>query len=175
LNLKIKKLKLKIEWLRLELNEILIENAKCLDKFYMDFAHCFGKSANQENDTDEEHPFEVPQKITNKLFKEIAVKTHPDKRYTEQDETFVEANKANDQNDLSTLLSIAEELDIDISEYINNEILLEHHSNELDSKIQEIKQRLPWIWYHSKDEYRNSMKKSIEQILNKNDTQSKNK
>ena len=175
MNLKIKKLKLKIEWLRLELDEVLGENAKCLDKFYIDFAYCFFQNDNQGNNTDEEYPFEVPQAITNKLFKEIAVKTHPDKKNTEQYETFVKANKANKKNDLSTLLYIAEELNIDVSEYINNEILLEQHSNELDNRIQEIKQRLPWIWYYSEEEYRNSMKKSIEQILSKDDIKSKNK
>ena len=46
MNLKIKKLKLKIEWLRLELDETNQIFAKCLDKFYKDFAYCM-RDANQ--------------------------------------------------------------------------------------------------------------------------------
>ncbi len=136
MNLKIKKLKLKIEWLRLELDETNQIFAKCLDKFYKDF----------------------------KLFKEIAVKTHPDKKHTETNETFVKANKANEKNDLSVLLNIAKELDIDVTEYVDNEILLEQHANELESKIHQIKQGIPWTWYHAKLRT-NDMRTSIEQIL----------
>ena len=36
MNIKIKKLKLKIEWLRLELDDTNLTFAKCLDKFYKD-------------------------------------------------------------------------------------------------------------------------------------------
>ena len=102
--------------------------------------------------------------LTPLLFKEIAVKTHPDKKHTETNETFVKANKANEKNDLSVLLNIAKELDIDVTEYVDNEILLEQHANELESKIHQIKQGIPWTWYHAKLRT-NDMRTSIEQIL----------
>jgi len=163
LNLKIKKLKLKIEWLRLELDETNQIFAKCLDKFYKDFAYCMGE-AKKDEPVDHEEPFSISPEITNKLFKEIAIKTHPDKKHTETNETFVKANKANEKNDLSVLLNIAKELDIDVTEYVDNEILLEQHANELESKIHQIKQGIPWTWYHAKLRT-NDMKSSIEQIL----------
>ena len=149
MNIKIKKLKLKIEWLRLELDETNQIFTKCLDKFYKDFAYCI-RDAKKNEPVDHEEPFSISPEITNKLFKEIAIKTHPDKKHTETNETFVKANKANEKNDLSVLLCIAKELDIDVAEYVDNEILLEQHANELESKIHQIKQGIPWTWYHAK-------------------------
>ena len=128
MNIKIKKLKLKIEWLRLELDETNQIFTKCLDKFYKDFAYCI-RDAKKNEPVDHEEPFSISPEITNKLFKEIAIKTHPDKKHTETNETFVKANKANEKNDLSVLLSIAKELDIDVAEYVDNEILLEQQAN----------------------------------------------
>ena len=163
MNLKIKKLKLKIEWLRLELDETNEINAKCLDKFYRDFAYCMN-NVKDDKSANHEEPFSISPEITNKLFKEIAIKTHPDKKHTETNETFVKANKANEMNDLSVLLNIAKELDIDVTDYVDNEILLEQHANELESKIHQIKQGMSWMWYHAKLRT-NDMKTSIEQIL----------
>ena len=163
MNIKIKKLKLKIEWLRLELDETNQIFTKCLDKFYKDFAYCI-RDAKKNEPVDHEEPFSISPEITNKLFKEIAIKTHPDKKHTETNETFVKANKANEKNDLSVLLCIAKELDIDVAEYVDNEILLEQHANELESKIHQIKQGIPWTWYHAKLRT-NDMKLSIEEIL----------
>ena len=163
MNIKIKKLKLKIEWLRLELDETNQIFTKCLDKFYKDFAYCI-RDAKKNEPVDHEEPFSISPEITNKLFKEIAIKTHPDKKHTETNETFVKANKANEKNDLSVLLSIAKELDIDVAEYVDNEILLEQHANELESKIHQIKRGIQWTWYHAKLRT-NDMRASIEQIL----------
>jgi hypothetical protein len=163
LNLKIKKLKLKIEWLRLELDETNGISAKCLDKFYKDFAYCI-KDAKENEPVEHEEPFSASHEITNKLFKEIALKTHPDKKQTETNETFVEANKANEKNDLSVLLNIAKKLDIDVTDYVDNDILLEQHANELEYKIHQIKRGIPWTWYHAKSRT-NDMRTSIEQIL----------
>ena len=78
-----KKLKHKIEYLRLELEEVTEVNSKCLEKFNQDFAGEFpeddeSKDKLRAKETDK--PFDsIPKEITNKLFKEIAVKTHPDK------------------------------------------------------------------------------------------------
>ena len=73
MNLKIKKLKLKIEWLRLELDETNQIFGKCLDKFYKDFAYCM-TDAKKDEPVDHEEPFSASPEITNKLFKEIAIK-----------------------------------------------------------------------------------------------------
>ena len=164
MNLKIKKLKLKIEWLRLELDETTEISAKSLNKFYLDFAYCI-EDVKDNEPIDYEEPFSASHEITNKLFKEIALKTHPDKKQTETSETFVKANKANEKNDLSVLLDIAKKLDIDVTDYVDNEILLEQHANELEIKIYQIKQGLPWVWYHVKENQISNMKKNIERIL----------
>mgnify|MGYP001174876060 CR=1 FL=1 len=162
MNREIQKLKHKIEYLRLELEEVRETNAKCLSKFNTDFANILSevnevksesKNSKKEPNTEEIIKEEVDD-TTKKLFKDIAVKTHPDKNFTETDELFVKANEAKAKNDLSTLISIAEILKIDVSEYLNDPMLLEQHAKEINQEIEQIKSQLAWIWYHVKDEDR---------------------
>ena len=163
-----KKLKHKIEYLRLELEEILEVNSKCVEKFNQDFAGDFPDNENATDrlqDTEQEKAFGVPKQLTTKLFKEIAVKTHPDKNQTDNDDVFVQANKANRKNDLSTLLSIAENLDIDVNEFVDNSLLLEKHSQEMIDKIGNIKNQMAWVWYHVDDIRRPLVRKRIQQML----------
>ena len=164
-----KKLKHKIEYLRLELEEVTEVNSKCLEKFNQDFAGEFpeddeSKDKLRAKETDK--PFDsIPKEITNKLFKEIAVKTHPDKMVDDTEELFIKANKANKSNDLSTLLSIAEELDLNTEKFVDNSLLLERHSNELARKIQDIRNQMAWVWYHVDDIRRPLVRKRIQQML----------
>ena len=163
-----KKLKHKIEYLRLELEEVLEVNSRCLEKFNQDFAGDFPDDeevTDRLRDKEPEKPFEVPKQLTTKLFKEIAVKTHPDKNQTESDDVFVEANKANRNNDLSTLLSIAEDLDIDVTEFVDNSFLLERHAQEMIDKIRTIKNQMAWVWYHVDDIRKPLVRKRIQQML----------
>jgi hypothetical protein len=163
-----KKLKHKIEYLRLELEEILEVNSRCLEKFNQDFAGDFPDDEEVQDrlrDKEPEEPFEVPKQLTTKLFKEIAVKTHPDKNKTETDDVFVEANKANRKNDLSTLLSIAEDLNIDVTEFVDNSLLLEKHAQEIIDKIRHIKNQMAWVWYHVDDIRKPLVRKRIQQML----------
>ena len=163
-----KKLKHKIEYLRLELEEILEVNSRCLEKFNQDFASDFPDDEEVQDrlrDKEPEEPFEVPKQLTTKLFKEIAVKTHPDKNKTETDDVFVEANKANRKNDLSTLLSIAEDLNIDVTEFVDNSLLLEKHAQEIIDKIRHIKNQMAWVWYHVDDIRKPLVRKRIQQML----------
>ena len=43
---------------------------------------------------------------------------------------------------------------IDVSEYLNDPMLLEQHAKEINQEIEQIKSQLAWIWYHVKDEDR---------------------
>jgi hypothetical protein len=81
------------------------------------------------------------------------------------EELFIKANKANKSNDLSTLLSIAEELDMDTDKFVDNSLLLERHSNELARKIQDIRNQMAWVWYHVDDIRRPLVRKRIQQML----------
>ena len=70
-----RKLKHKIEYLRLELEEILEVNSKCVEKFNQDFAGDFPDNENATDrlqDTEQEKAFEVPKQLTTKLFKETS-------------------------------------------------------------------------------------------------------
>ena len=81
LNKKVKKLKYKIEWLRLELEEVREVNAKCLERFFQDFAEVLTEDIEEKvvETLPEKKSFHAAEHVTSKLFKEIAVKTHPDK------------------------------------------------------------------------------------------------
>ena len=121
MNKKIKKLKYKIEWLRLELEEVREVNAKCLERFFQDFAEVLTEDIEDKvvETLPEKKSVHAAEHITNKLFKEIAVKTHPDKSKRD-DEVFIRANKANEVNNLSELLDIANELNIETDKYIDD-------------------------------------------------------
>ena len=163
-----KKLKHKIEYLRLELEEILEVNSRCVEKFNQDFAGDFPddeKVTDRLRDGESEKPFEVPKQLTTKLFKEIAVQTHPDKNKSENNDVFVKANKANRKNDLSTLLSIAEDLNINVDKFVDNSLLLEKHAQEIIDKIRHIKNQMAWVWYHVDDIRKPLVRKRIQQML----------
>ena len=102
MNKKVNKLKYKIEWLRLELEEVREVNAKCLERFFQDFAEVLTEDIEEKvvETLPEKKSFHAAEHVTSKLFKEIAVKTHPDKRKS-KDEIFIRANKANEVNNLS--------------------------------------------------------------------------
>ena len=168
----IKKLKLQVDYLRLELEEVRELNLICQSKFNQDFAEELTEYNKPKNDKpkveksekEDEEEYKIaprPDENTLKLFKDIAVKTHPDKKLTETDELFVKANEAKEKNDLSTLIDIAEKLNIDVSEYINDPRLLEQHGQELNTEIQNTKSQMAWIWYHAKEEERESLRQII--------------
>ena len=163
-----KKLKHKIEYLRLELEEILEVNSRCLEKFNQDFASDFHEDeevTDKLRDKEPDKSYEVPKQLTTKLFKEIAIQTHPDKNKSENNDMFVKANKANRKNDLSTLLSIAEDLNINVDKFVDNSLLLEQHAQEMIDKIRHIKNQMAWVWYHVDDIRRPLVRKRIQQML----------
>ena len=166
MNKKIKKLKYKIEWLRLELEEVREVNAKCLERFFHDFAEALTEDIEEKvvETLPEKKSFHAAEHITNKLFKEIAVKTHPDKSKRD-DEVFIRANQANEVNNLSELLDIANELNIETDKYIDDEIMLEQHSSELMTRIKQIQAQVAWIWFHAQDNDRGIMRQRIIQLL----------
>ena len=166
MNKKVKKLKYKIEWLRLELEEVREVNAKCLERFFQDFAEVLTEDIEEKvvETLPEKKSFHAAEHVTSKLFKEIAVKTHPDKSKS-KDEVFIRANKANEVNNLSELLDIANELGIEIDTYIDDEIMLEQHSSELMTRIKQIQAQVAWIWYHSQDNDRVIMREKIIHLL----------
>ena len=166
MNKKIKKLKYKIEWLRLELEEVREVNAKCLERFFQDFAEVLTEDIEDKvvETLPEKKSFHAAEHITNKLFKEIAVKTHPDKSKRD-DEVFIRANKANEVNNLSELLDIANELNIETDKYIDDEIMLAQHSSELMTRIKPIQAQVAWIWFHAQDNDRGIMRQRIIQLL----------
>lgn len=161
-----KKLKHKLQWLQLELEEVLETNVEANAQFLIDFAYCLDEQQSKKVEHQEEDSFKNTEEVSKKLFKEIAVKTHPDKiKENNSNEVFVKANKANKSKNFSELLSIAEDLNIDTTKYLEDERLLELHCADITRKIREIKERIAWIWYHTPREELKYMKNKIEQLL----------
>ncbi len=160
-----KKLKYKLQWLQLELEEVLEINAEANAQFLVDFAYCLDEQQSKTVEHQDTESFENTEEVSKKLFKEIAVKTHPDKLKEDSNEVFVKANKANKSKNFSELLSIAEDLNIDTTKYLEDESLLQSHCADITHKIREIKERIAWIWYHTPREELVLMKNKIEQLL----------
>ena len=156
-----KKLKYKLQWLQL----VLEINAEANAQFLVDFAYCLDEQQSKTVEHQDTESFENTEEVSKKLFKEIAVKTHPDKLKEDSNEVFVKANKANKSKNFSELLSIAEDLNIDTTKYLEDESLLQSHCADITHKIREIKERIAWIWYHTPREELVLMKNKIEQLL----------
>jgi len=103
------------------------------------------------------------------LFKKIAVETHPDKLSHASDEEkelknryFLKAQKAIENNDLASLLEVANKLNIDSGLVVEEEIkIIETKIEFIRKKIHEMKQTAAWIWYHSEGEQRESIEKQL--------------
>jgi len=103
------------------------------------------------------------------LFKKIAVETHPDKLTHASEEEkelknryFLKAQKAIDNNDLASLLEVANKLNIDSGLVEEEEIrIIETKIEFIRKKIHDMKQTAAWIWFHSKGEQKDNIEKQL--------------
>ncbi len=103
------------------------------------------------------------------LFKKIAIETHPDKLSHASDEEkelknryFLKAQKAIENNDLASLLEVANKLNIDSGLVEEEEIrIIETKIEFIRKKIHEMKQTAAWIWFHSEGEQRENIEKQL--------------
>ncbi|HBY70154.1 MAG TPA: hypothetical protein DEG69_21810 [Flavobacteriaceae bacterium] len=103
------------------------------------------------------------------LFKKIAVETHPDKlsNASEQEKDlknryFLKAQKAIEDNDLASLLEVADKLNLPSGMVADEEIkIIQVKLDFIRKKIHETRQTAAWIWYHSKDEKKENIEKQL--------------
>jgi len=103
------------------------------------------------------------------LFKKIAVETHPDKlAHASKEEKelknryFLKAQKAIENNDLASLLEVANKLNIDSGLVEEEEIrIIETKIDFIRKKIHEMKQTAAWIWFHSEGEQKDNIEKQL--------------
>ena len=97
------------------------------------------------------------------LNRKIAIATHPDKLITKPEEEkehksalFNKAITAKDDNDIDSMLAVALELEIDMSNLDMRCLdLLEKQLDEKEKKIKEMHQDIAWQWYYAGDFKRN--------------------
>lgn len=112
----------------------------------------------------------ITKKIVRKLFKAIALETHPDKLYgkseeeiEDKEELYKKAARAARRNDEHELLEIAVSLGItDILDDTEIFLLLDKSMMNLKNKVSQMKNSLFWIWYHSSGNEREKLEKHIE-------------
>ena len=103
------------------------------------------------------------------LFKKIAVETHPDKLASASEEEkelktryFLKAQKAIEDNDLASLLEVANKLNINSGMVAEEETkIIQTKIDFIRNKIHEMKQTAAWIWFHSKGEQKENIEKQL--------------
>ena len=103
------------------------------------------------------------------LFKKIAVETHPDKLASSSEEEkelknryFLKAQKAIEDNDLASLLEVANKLNISSGMVAEEETkIIQTKIDFIRNKIHEMKQTAAWIWYHSDGEKKENIEKQL--------------
>jgi len=113
-----------------------------------------------------------------KLFRKIVVKCHPDrmdpdlsiKQQAERLEFYELANKANDEDNMALLITVAIKLEIELSEeYLQHVEKIEEELDSVNKKIENIQGSAAWLWYHldddKKDEMLDKYVKHMEKIL----------
>ena len=172
--LKNKKLKLKSDYLRAELEEtqwVFQDNLIQFQKDFLEYSDDF-ENKKKVKRVDSEVKFDIPKEKVNKVFKKIATKTHPDKLINKNDdsdrlvELYKEAQQSVEKKDWSRVSQIASELDIDISDVEEDDsVFLEKSNKSMEKKIDEIKQTFAWLWGHSNDKEKPQLKKHILNVM----------
>lgn len=178
LQLKRKKLRQKVLYLRTELDEAKLIFRDSLVIFNEDFGKYFNKeniAPDGKRVTDDELVFDIPKENVNLIFRKIAQKTHPDKLINkdisdlERDELvelYKEAQKSVENKDWVGVIEMANDLGIDVSNVKNDdsEYLVES-VKVLEEKINELKNTYAWIWKHTSKKQKGIVKKQILQSL----------
>ena len=141
--LQLKKLKAKqtfLESLHEEKNYIF--QSKAVPLFHKDFAEIIPKPEQQKYKNERKKP----RKLVNDVFKKLSTKLHPDKGGDK--ELFQKANEAKENNNLSELLDIANEVNMKIEDDVTMIPIKKKKNQIVEHKIEMIDKSLAWQWYH---------------------------
>ena len=173
--IKLKKLSLQYSYLKLEKEEVDVackdsekDIRSYLQKKYPDYYDSiFGapKPSNDlpsqsnlsENELSEEQdikPSVQKNKDTKKLYRRIVEKTHPDKvGDNSQSDTFLEATRAYENQDVAMLLEIAASLNIEMTSlHPETLILLENNVKTISEDINTKKSSVSWAWSQAEND-----------------------
>jgi hypothetical protein len=113
-------------------------------------------------------PKENPDRdpLFKKLFRKIVVLCHPDrmdpnlsiKKKVDYIDFYENANKANDENNMALLITVAIKLEIELSDtYLEHIENISMESDKVQKDIENIQASIAWQWYHSKEGAREIM------------------
>ena len=129
--------------------------------FHKDFSEIIPESEKQLGNERKKRP----RKIVNDIFKKLSTKLHPDKGGDK--ELFQQANEAKENNNLSELLDIANEVNVRIEDTEDMIPILQERNHITQNKIDMIEKSLAWQWYFYDDEEKEKAKPIFLDILKK--------
>jgi len=139
---------------------------KDLDK---DYSKKTSEALKNNNEREISKRIDNPQ-WTKKLFRKIAMITHPDKVPDNLDQSvkdkflsmYQKSKILIDEGDYVGLIIIASDLNIDISSLeIKDSKIFKEKQSDLERSISELKKSIYWIWFHSSDDKRNEIIKEF--------------
>ena len=141
--LQLKKLKTKQSFLESDWEEKnYLFQLKVVPLFHKDFSDIIpAKEKRQGGDRKKRS-----RKIVNDIFKKLSTKLHPGKGGSK--ELFQQANEAKENNNLSELLDIAGNINVNIEENEDMIPILQEKNNITQNEIDMIVKSLAWQWYH---------------------------
>ena len=182
LQLKYKKLKYKLKYLELEVEETEDKFRECINNFEKAFREKMGddfedpnkdKGVKLNQNKKEEIKNDQQSTEVKKVYRKIVSKTHPDKLEQLPNNTikkklikqYKEAVVHYNNNNMVGLFDLADELDIKLPEIDESYIKrMETETESLKNKIKRYKDSNAWIWYHSTGEI---AKNILNQIISK--------
>ncbi len=172
--LKRKKLRLEVEYLKVEWELVSTEWRQNLITFEQDFKEYLSDNKiDSKKGKVDDIEYDIPKEKVNQVFKKIATKTHPDKTRGSDDsdrleELYKEAQQSVERNDWSKVTKIAEQLNIDISDIEeNDDVYFETTSKKLRQKIKDTQQTLAWLWCHTEGQQKDLVKQTILKTIKK--------
>ena len=160
--LQLKKLKAKqtfLESVHEEKNYIF--QSKAVPMFHKDFAEIIPKPEKQRYKNERKKP----RKLVNDVFKKLSTKLHPDKGGDK--ELFQKANEAKENNNLSELLDIANEVNMKIEDDVTMIPILKEKNSIVETLIERIDKSLAWQWYHMDEKEKENAYPVFIEILKK--------
>ena len=154
----LKKLKSEYKFLKVEVEyqAELFETAR--KEFDKKFSNLLNLNVPNEKKVKEKKP--VRKKSLTKVYKKLAQKIHPDKK-TGDTEDFRKLKKSVDDNDIDTMMDLADEYNIDIEVEVNQKDILLGKIERLKNKLDYYRKTLIMQWYTIDD----SEKENFENVI----------
>jgi hypothetical protein len=141
-----KKLLLRSQLLEIEEQEFKELDEKYSVEFSRDFYEERGflsvKKASPEKEKEES--FKVPARVLKKLHRKLAMNTHPD--VSDDSSAFIEVQAAYELGDAGKLLTLANEMDIEVKLTEKEMIAMFNQLQEKEARLERLRQRVRWVW-----------------------------